>query len=1737
MKAMAFDYSTLHWVKGEIEESLNQAREALEAYVATPADTAQMRFCANHLHQVRGTLQMIELYGASLLAEEIEQLAYGLANGEARHDNETYEVLMRGILQLPSYLEKMQTGQPDNPIGLLPILNDLRAARKQNLLSESALFNPDLSVVRPRVAGFEANLNEALVSDVDIRSVARKLRPYYQRALVNWHRDTRDVEQVKRLLKAVNQLEDVSYSDALGQLWWVAGGVLEALIAEGLQPSVSIELLMGKIDRQIKRLIEVGEMQWAAEPAKELIKNLLYYVAQARPQGARVVTLKQAFRLDEILPVRGDTQSAEALVGPSLELMGTVSAVIKEDLARVKDSLDIFVRSEIQTPEDLAPVQDILRRTADTLGMLGMGVPRGIVLDQVTAVQKITQSETAPSEAELMKVAGALLEVESALDQLGREAAGGEHDSSTPFPAPDRRLSDTEYRHLLAAVIKEAKADMSRIKDAITGFIVQPMQHDLLADVPRFITQIMGSLRMLDQSRAAALLERCKKDIIEQLLEKKNVPDAAQLDKLADIISSIEYYLEAVDEDRPGRESLLDLAEQRLAHFVDRIADAGLRYYQQDETHVPQAPTEPTQPAPDIVIRRDDIDQEIIDIFLDEARGELASMAKYFPAWQRNPEDRQALITVRRSFHTLKGSGRMVGAVVIGEFSWSLEKMLNKVLEGTLKSSPELFGLVEEAQAVLPVLIKSFEAGTAPTIDVGPLMERAKHVTEGLDSTASVSTATAHSPLPVPDVELVASEQAPVSLEALDYSSGDDALSPRAVSAAQPVEPGPSVPSTRMDPVLLEIFTKEVTGHLASVWSFIQACERSPGSGRITEALMRTVHTLHGSAAMAGVAQIAQTSALLEKYIRQLNLQDTILSVETITVLRDSAALIEETMVALRDLELAMPDASVLLGTISKLYELSLDEHPDQKKKEINEPLDNAQPADKDNEIVAIFLEEAREILDASDIVLQQWFADQNDNKLLEELQRQLHTLKGGARMAGIGAIGDLSHSLESTITALAGGDLAPSSHLQELLHRTQDRLVEMVDSIARHVEVRPAHDLIALMNKMVSPGAQEVQQDNVVTLVQPYTTARTAPSMPTVEQLVANPDVPSVEATGGESGDRRQPTQRPQSEQVRVRAELLDSLVNYAAEISISRSRIEQQVGAFKFNLEEMDEIVSRLRGQLRKLDIETEAQILFRHTETAGRQSEHFDPLEFDRFSFMQQLSRSLLESVNDLESVEDLLKSLTRESETLLLQQSRVNADLHEGLMRTRMVQFAVLMPRLRRIVRQTSQELDKKQVDLRVQGAEGEMDRTVLDRIMPSLEHILRNAIDHGIENAAIRRATDKPETGVITLKLAREGSEVLIQISDDGAGLDMQAIRSKAVERGLLDDSVEVSDKDLAQFILEPGFSTVEEITQISGRGVGMDVVNSEVKQLGGTLQISSVSGSGTSFAIRLPLSVSISRALLVRAGGETYAIPLVSIGRVVQIAQEELEEAYANDTPTYISNGQIYHILHLSTALGETCPPASGEKKVPVLLTQVGDQHIAVQVDTVLGGREIVVKSVGPQLSTLRGITGATILGDGSVVLILDINTLVRAGMDVSVFAKESPIPAIPLDQITAMVVDDSITVRKVTARLLERHNIQVLTAKDGVDALALLQQHSPDIMLLDIEMPRMDGFELATHMRNEGRLRGIPIIMITSRTGQKHRDRAMQIGVDKYMGKPFQEKDLLKNIEALTGRQLETHH
>jgi chemosensory pili system protein ChpA (sensor histidine kinase/response regulator) len=595
----------------------------------------------------------------------------------------------------------------------------------------------------------------------------------------------------------------------------------------------------------------------------------------------------------------------------------------------------------------------------------------------------------------------------------------------------------------------------------------------------------------------------------------------------------------------------------------------------------------------------------------------------------------------------------------------------------------------------------------------------------------------------------------------------------------------------------------------------------------------------------------------------------------------------------------------------------------------------------------------------------------------------------------------------------------------------------------------------------------------------------------------------------------------------LRVNADTLDGLINEAGEVAIARSRMEAELRAVKQSLGDLSESVARLRAQLREIEVQADSQMQSRLSILEEKGSE-YDPLEFDRYTRLQELTRLMAESLNDVMAIQQTLVRNAGETDAAITQQARISRSVQQALMRMRAVPFSNLNERLFRLVRQVARELDKR-AELDVAGAEVELDRSVLERIAAPLEHILRNAIAHGIEAPAARAAAGKPEAGRIGVALRQEGNEIALMVSDDGGGLDYERLRRKGRETGLLAPGQEATEAELAQLIFVSGFSTADAVSEIAGRGVGMDVVRSEIAAIGGRVEIASTPGQGTTFTLYLPLTLAVTQAVLVRAGPSILAIASSMVEQVLRLKADAIAAMYEkNAVETQDRSYPLHYFQHLLGVRSASLVQGYNS----VLLVRSGTQRVAVHVDQLIGNQEIVVKNIGPQLARVPGVSGATVLADGTIALIVNPVQLALSargtGATTSLQAPAAPaeaaLPAAP----TVMVVDDSLTVRKVTSRLLEREGYRVVTAKDGVDAVQLLKDALPDVMLVDIEMPRMDGFELARSVRGDARSAAVPIIVITSRTAGKHRAQAAQLGVNAFLGKPYQEAELLQEIEKV---------
>jgi chemosensory pili system protein ChpA (sensor histidine kinase/response regulator) len=746
-------------------------------------------------------------------------------------------------------------------------------------------------------------------------------------------------------------------------------------------------------------------------------------------------------------------------------------------------------------------------------------------------------------------------------------------------------------------------------------------------------------------------------------------------------------------------------------------------------------------------------------------------------------------------------------------------------------------------------------------------------------------------------------------------------------------------------------------------------------------------------------------------------------------------------------------------------------------------------------------------------------------------LARQLHTLKGSARMAGAMTLGEITHALEDHVEQTGRAGVVSTDALDEI-ESAFESIRQIIERLQRGETLEPiaiAPDTSDTLHTPIAAPAADATSESVETREPIDTVSDTSIATSVTPQAADASGSAAAERKRVADARRSQRFALPEAESetaqsqsqamLRVRAGVVDRLVNEAGELSIARSRIEGEMRLMKEALLDLTENVIRLRRQLREIEIQAELQMQSHTAAIADEKHAEFDPLEFDRFTHFQELTRMMAESVNDVSTVQQhLLKNLD-DANAAIIAQARQNREVQQELMSMRMMPFNSLADRLYRVARQSSKDLDKR-VNMEIKGGQVELDRSILDKIVAPLEHLLRNAVAHGIEKRELRMFRGKPEIGEISLLLRQEGNEIVLVLSDDGGGLNYARIRERAMAAGLLGANETVDEARLAEVIFAPGFSTAETLSQISGRGVGMDVVRADISSLGGRIEIESTSGQGTEFRLILPLTLVVTKALLVRAGSKTFAIPSPMIEQVLDLKEEgvnQVREAGHAEWQSY-----RYPFNYLPHLLDDKSATPEQRRQYWILLLRSGTRRIAVQVDELLGNQEIVVKNIGPQLARVVGVDGATVLGNGQVVLILNpvaLSTRTQADMPVTDTPESAVASARPP---TVMVVDDSMTVRKITERLMHREGYQVVLAKDGVDALEKLLDVVPDVMLVDIEMPRMDGFELTSNVRSDERLKRVPIIMITSRTAEKHRIYATEIGVNHYLGKPFQEDELL---------------
>ncbi|MBI4743033.1 MAG: Hpt domain-containing protein [Betaproteobacteria bacterium] len=1359
-----------------------------------------------------------------------------------------------------------------------------------------------------------------------------------------------------------------------------------------------------------------------------------------------------------------------------------------------------------------------------------------------------------------------------------------------------------DIRHFAAPEYVPREADFERVAEqlSVLGFYVDSLPHGT-TDFAGFVRSMQSAggsgsdgeelspasveQEVEQQKREAhALLEAIREQPDDSGLREELRQNLSALQKDADLVADKEL----VQQTRAVLSALESGGDRaaRATHIDAAIA-----------TLKPQTHDAPTPSAATLELSQasaEEIDAELLAIFLEEAREVIGNVDAKLKRLAEQPHHAEALTHLRRSFHTLKGSGRMVGLRDLGEVAWSVEQVLNLWLRQELEVSQPLTEMLDLARDVFMGWVEHLESRSGATPRALPDTARLLALTGALrarDDCAMETALSGKNETPAPDAapepekpdygaEIIRLEfpATPVAVP------GDTVVGAKREAAAEHVDladfdlippdtepPPPPLPPAGTDSpqprisvssTLYDIFREEANGHLATLQRECAALQADPEQMPHPE-MYRAAHTLGGIAATVGLAPINRLGLALEHALlrRTASAGGTregrmaTASPGALETMGLAIAEFEKMLAAVKDR--GQPEgAPHLVFALDGLYVTPLEErlaeaadHPEGSRIEtgersggaarderpparasalLPEPADHADsppaagdvPAsagptpvagaaadarqisdELDEQVLPIFLEEAIELNQKIAGKLRAWRANPADGEVAHTLARLLHTLKGSARMAGAMNLGEITHAIETRVEETRRSGSAPPALIDEI-DGAFDAIRQIVDRLLRG----EALDL---------PG----EPAGVAAAPAPETPGAALPA-------TAQEAPPAAVAQAGETVH--------EAAMLRVRADLIDRLVNEAGELSIARSRIEGEMRGLKESLLDLTENVIRLRRQLREIEIQAESQMQSRAAH-AEEGTPDFDPLEFDRFTRFQELARMMAESVNDVGTVQQVLLKNVDEANAAILAQARLNRELQQELMNIRMVPFDSISDRLYRVVRQTAKELGKR-ANLEIKGGQLEVDRSVLEKIAAPLEHMLRNAIVHGLETREKRLATGKPEIGEIALGLVQEGNQIVLSLTDDGAGLDFGRVRERAIAAGLLAPEKGTDTATLVDVIFAPGLTTASELSQIAGRGVGLDVVKTEVTSLGGRIEVGSKAGGGTTFRLYIPLTLALTQALLVRAGSKLYAVPSVMIAQLLDLKEDAIKRIREAREVEWMN--ERYPFGFLPHLLGDSGAEPETHRQYWVLLLRSGNRRVAVQIDEPRGNQEIVVKNIGQQLARVAGIDGATVLGNGQVVLIL--NPIALTGrLPNAAFAAPvalvqeiveagAALPAVP----AIMVVDDSLTVRKFTTRLLVREGYRVITAKDGVEALEHLADFVPDVMLVDIEMPRMDGFDLTRNIRADARLKDVPIIIITSRTADKHRNYAFQIGVNQYLGKPYREEELLQLVGGYVKRE-----
>ncbi len=1735
-------------VLDELISSLQRLAEGVAAYVSSPDNELVLPALKEHVGEISRTLSLIEIKGGVMLSAELEDLMIDVGS-QNRNLEDTAVVMVRAVEQLEEYLTYIKSGSADIPFVLLPLLNELRAVRNAPLLSEAVMLLPDFVNSSVVVDGALSRASEKA-----FRGEVKLARAPLMKCLLKWYRGKDLDESFVEIATILASLQKAATGTDLARLWKVARGVIQSLLDGGLQPAIAHKLLFGQVERFLQHLMAFKNKAIYQLTPTELFKNLLYYVALSESENKLVQQLKSGYQLEDILPTQESRDHAiHAMEGPSLKMLEAAGDEVRDELAYVKTTIEVFAHADKPDSQSLQELPDRLKKISRTLQLLGMDKVVTSCIDVLAMVRTVCDK---PSEAkhELMGIAESILRVESGLGEYIHSREPLSMYGQDAVPVTRDTADDYQTDKLLNSVLAESMRTLERVKEewmrARDGVNPTAQQGSMV----HLLTETSGVLQILPMPELALLF----RDLATYTsgLDAQGIAElpAEIHNSYADVVSNLEVYIELHLQGQPVMTDLL----ARSAGALDTLESYGVVL-----EGVLDRPAEKSDVVKQLEVPKTvkPTDSKMLGVFIEEAMDQFNVISDSMIVLRQGLHDKVAQKNIRRAYHTIKGSGRMVGVGQLSEFAWSNENLLNKIIDTGAEPDESVLQHLEQSLAALPQLVDALHGASEQVEGIDELNTSAFALVERFYSTEPLFT---NKPKTLSDIEKADISAAAISMdsaatslanetldtthitesddldntdpdnmeltqtldvtgldeasqtlrlptmeqaETMELEGSEDAASHGLFEPIESVE-GPVI--TRLDasadsspndsikaysddlidPILFEIFKKECAQHIKTLKEVIGKSSEIEPNNR----MVRAFHTLSGSAQTARVDTLASLLGPVEHAVkRKLRSGERFSEGETL-YLTEVIEAVELKLQAISDNE---PEPAFVADVEARLPEFT--ERVLAETEAQNRPVQLG-------ELQSVFIEEAEDIVENLQQLILRWSGNPRSRDIGMDVQSLLHTLKGSARVASYAGIADLAHAMEDAVQRWTDSD-------GDIELEVLDVLKDANEAIAINLEQAKAGDAPGYFDWLVNE-LRSIRADIHVDA---------SGQEPVTNVLASKTDLDDAAASSFAESESATPKS---PDRIRLDTGILERLTDMVNEGSVHHSQLMLHQAKIGESLGELDHTINRLRQQLRELDIESEIHISAEDKSTATK---GFDALELDKYGKVQEISRAILESFSDLDDIRYSMSVNLRNSEADMTEQARINGVVQETLGQVRMVRFASIESRLRQVVSDAGRACAKA-VNLKFEGDDNAIDRKVLKHITTPLEHLLRNAVAHGIESSEQRGDIDKEIVGSVTVRLVLDEGDILLDISDDGRGIDVEKVRERALSESLIGAASSLNDQSLLDLLMKPGFTTTESVSQISGRGVGLEAVRRELRKIGGALTMQSKPGLGTTFKIRIPQAQFVNQVLLLSAADQVVAVAANRVQGVNRITEAERKRFSDNRALRVEFKEHACRIVSLNALLG--LPEDNFVDSASLVFVSAAGEVIALLVKDVPGHQEAIVKPVGRQVAALGVYSGACVQPDGTVAPVLDLSAVIAkhysSGAKNDAVSSELEDLVVPVKRKSVLVVDDSITMRKYVERALLRENYLPILARNGVEAMSLMRQQKPDIILTDLEMPQMDGFELVAMVKDHAGLKDIPIVVISSRSGQKHRKKLAKAGVNGFLGKPYQEAELLNLLVSL---------